>query len=132
MAYNQAAKLYGNNRVNTASQAELTLMLYEGAVKYGNIAITALEKKDYETTNINIQKCRNIIVELTSTLNMKYAVAEDFKKMYDYIFALLIHANLEKDMEMLDRAVSEIRDMRDIWKQIMGKTKGPQLTLDMK
>ena len=83
-------------------------------------------------TNINIQKCRNIIVELTSTLNMKYAVAEDFKKMYDYIFALLIHANLEKDMEMLDRAVSEIRDMRDIWKQIMGKTKGPQLTLDMK
>lgn len=132
MAYNQAAKLYGNNRVNTASQAELTLMLYEGAVKFGNIAITALEKKDYETTNINIQKCRNIIVELTSTLNMKYAVAEDFKKMYDYIFALLIHANLEKDMEMLDRAVSEIRDMRDIWKQIMGKTKGPQLTLDMK
>ena len=107
-------------------------MLYEGAVKFGNIAITALEKKDYETTNINIQKCRNIIVELTSTLNMKYAVAEDFKKMYDYIFALLIHANLEKDMEMLDRAVSEIRDMRDIWKQIMGKTKGPQLTLDMK
>ena len=132
MAYNQAAKLYGNNRVNTASQAELTLMLYEGAVKFGNIAITALEKKDYETTNINIQKCRNIIVELTSTLNMKYAVAEDFKKMYDYIFALLIHANLEKDMEMLDRAVSEIRDMRDIWKQIMGKTKDPQLTLDMK
>lgn len=132
MAYNQAAKVYGNNRVNTASQAELTLMLYEGAVKFGNIAITALEKKDYETTNINIQKCRNIIVELTSTLNMKYAVAEDFKKMYDYIFALLIHANLEKDMEMLDRAVSEIRDMRDIWKQIMGKTKGPQLTLDMK
>ncbi|MDD6399996.1 MAG: flagellar export chaperone FliS [Lachnospiraceae bacterium] len=132
MAYNQAAKVYGNNRVNTASQAELTLMLYEGAVKFGNIAITALEKKDYETTNTNIQKCRNIIVELTSTLNMKYAVAEDFKKMYDYIFALLIHANLEKDMEMLDRAVSEIRDMRDIWKQIMGKTKGPQLTLDMK
>ena len=132
MAYNQAAKLYGNNRVNTASQAELTLMLYEGAVKFGNIAITALEKKDYETTNINIQKCRNIIVELTSRLSMRYAVAEDFKKMYDYIFALLIHANLEKDMEMLDRAVSEIRDMRDIWKQIMGKTKGPQLTLDMK
>ena len=34
MAYNLAAKTYGNNRVNTASQAELTLMLYEGAVKF--------------------------------------------------------------------------------------------------
>ena len=77
MAYNTAAKAYGNNRIETATPAELTLMLYEGAVKFCNIAIVALEKKDYEKTNANIQKCRNIIVELTSTLNMKYPVAED-------------------------------------------------------
>lgn len=132
MAYNQAAKAYGNNKVNTATPAELTLMLYEGAVKFGNIAMAALEKKDYETANTNIQKCRNIIVELTTTLNMKYAVAEDFKRIYDYIFALLVEANMKKDMEFLERAVSEIRDLRDIWKQIMSVTKGPQLTLDMK
>lgn len=132
MAYNQAAKAYGNNRINTASQAELTLMLYEGAIKFGNIAMAALEKKDYATTNTNIQKCRNIIVELTTTLNMKYPVAEDFKRLYDYIFALLIEANMKKDAELLDRALVEIRDLRDIWKQIMGKTKGPQMTLDTK
>ena len=132
MAYNQAAKAYGNNKVNTATQAELTLMLYEGAVKFGNIAMAALEKKDYAATNTNIQKCRNIIVELITTLNMKYAVAEDFKRIYDYIFALLVEANMKKDMELLERAVSEIRDLRDIWKQIMSVTKGPQLTLDTK
>ena len=61
---------------------------------------------------------------------MKYAVAEDFKRIYDYIFALLVEANMKKDMELLERAVSEIRDLRDIWKQIMSVTKGPQLTLD--
>ena len=44
MAYN-AAKAYGNNKVNTASPAELTLMLYDGAVKFCNIAVDALEKK---------------------------------------------------------------------------------------
>ncbi len=132
MAYNQAAKAYGNNKVNTATPAELTLMLYEGAVKFGNIAMAALEKKDYAATNTNIQKCRNIIVELTTTLNMKYAVAEDFRRIYDYIFALLVEANMKKDMELLERAVSEIRDLRDIWKQIMSVTKGPQLTLDTK
>lgn len=131
MAYN-AARAYGNNRVNTASQAELTLMLYEGAVKFCNIAIVALEKKDYETTNTNIQKCRNIIVELTTTLNHKYPVAEDFKRMYDYIFALLIEANMKKDLELLNRALDELRSMRDIWKEIMSKTKGPQVVLDMK
>ena len=130
MAYN-AAKAYGNNKVLTASPAELTLMLYEGAVKFANIAVTALEKKDYETTNINIQKCRNIVVELTSTLNMKYPVAQDFKRLYDYIFALLVEANMKKDVELLNKALDELRDIRDIWKEIMSKTKGPQV-LDTK
>lgn len=131
MAYN-AAKAYGNNKVNTASPAELTLMLYEGAVKFCNIAIVALEKKDYETTNTNIQKCRNIIVELMTTLNHKYPVAEDFKRLYDYIFALLVEANMKKDMELLQRALDELRSLRDIWKEIMSKTKGPQVVLDTK
>lgn len=131
MAYN-AAKAYGSNKVLTASPAELTLMLYEGAVKFANIAVTALEKKDYETTNINIQKCRNIVVELTSTLNMKYPVAQDFKRLYDYIFALLVEANMKKDVELLNKALDELRDIRDIWKEIMSKTKGPQVVLDTK
>ena len=85
MAYNTAAKAYGNNRIETATPAELTLMLYEGAVKFCNIAIVGLEKNDYEKVNTNIQKCRNIIVELTSTLNMKYPVAEDFKRMKSFV-----------------------------------------------
>lgn len=129
MAYN-AAKAYGNNKINTASPAELTLMLYEGAVKFCNKAVAALEKKDYENTNINIQKARNIIVELKTTLNHKYPVAEDFERLYDYIFVLLVEANMKKDMELLVRALDEIRSIRDIWKQIMAQTKGPQVVLD--
>ncbi len=130
MAYN-AAKAYGNNKINTASQAELTLMLYEGAVKFANRAKEALEVKDYETVNTNIQKSRNIIVELLSTLNHKYPVAKDFETLYNYIFALLTEANMKKDMETLEKALVELRDIRDIWKEIMSKTKGPQLVLDM-
>ncbi len=132
MAYNNAAKAYGNNKVLTASPAELTLMLYDGAVKFCNIAEAALEKNDYETVNINIQKSRAIIVELTTTLNHKYPVAEDFKRMYDYIFALLVEANMKKDMETLKRAHDEIAGMRDVWKEVMSKAKGPQLVLDTK
>ena len=129
MAY-KAAKAYGNNRIQTASQAELTLMLYEGAVKFANIAVVALEKKDYATVNTNIQKCRNIVVELLTTLDHKYPVAKDFETLYNYIFALLVEANMKKDMEMLERALDELRSIRDIWKQIMGQAKGPQLVLD--
>ena len=127
---NNAAKAYGNNKINTASQAELTLMLYDGAVKFCNRAKEALEVNDYETVNINIQKCRNIVVELLSTLNHKYPVAKDFETLYNYIFALLTEANMKKDMETLEKALVELRDIRDIWKEIMSKAKGPQLVLD--
>lgn len=131
MAYN-AAQAYGNSKINTASQADLTLMLYDGAVKFCNIAVLALEKKDYETVNTNIQKCRNIIVELLSTLNHKYPVAEDFARLYNYIFALLVEANLKKDAELLGRALDELRGIRDVWKEVMKQAKSPQLVLDMK
>ncbi len=121
---------YGNSKINTASPAELTLMLYEGAIKFSNLAMMGLEKGDYEAVNLNIQKTRAIIVELTSTLDHKYPVAEDFQRLYDYIFALLVEANMQKDKELLERALDELRDIRDIWKQIMSKTKGPQVYLD--
>ena len=45
---NKAAEQYANNKVLTASPAELTLMLYDGAVKFCNIALMGLEKNDYE------------------------------------------------------------------------------------
>ena len=124
------AQAYGNNKRTTASPAELTLMLYEGAIKFSNLAMMGLEKGDYEAVNTNIQKTRAIIVELTSTLDHKYPVAEDFQRLYDYIFALLVEANMQKDKELLERALDELRDIRDIWKQIMTKAKGPQLYLD--
>jgi len=126
------AQAYGNNKITTASPAELTLMLYDGAVKFCNIALSAMEQNDFETVNNNIQRARAIVVELTSTLDHKYPVAEDFQKLYDYIFALLVEANMQKDKELLTRALDELRDIRDIWKQIMAKTKGPQIVLDTK
>lgn len=130
MAYN-AARAYGNNKVATASGAELTLMLYDGAVKFCNKAIFALENKNYEETNSNIQKCRNIIVELQTTLDHKYPVSEEFDVIYNYIFNLLVQANMKKDEALLNIALEELRGLRDLWKQIMSISKGPQLVLDM-
>lgn len=121
-----AAQAYGASKVETASPAELTLMLYEGAIKFCNIAMGAIENKDYEKANINIQKARNIIVELQSTLDHKYKVAEDFDIIYDYIFRKLVDANMKKDSEILEEALNQIRDMRDAWKEIMRLAKAPK------
>ena len=126
MAFNQANQAYAEynrNKVLTASPAELTLILYEGAIKFCNIAIIGLEQNDMEKTHNNIVKVENIIEEFQATLNHKYPVAEDFDKIYRYIYDLLIEANIKKDKELLERALDEIRGMRDTWKEVMVKVK---------
>lgn len=119
MAYRNAAQIYGQNKITTASPAELTLMLYEGAIKFCNKAIEAVEKNDVETANKNIIKVENIIVEFQSTLNRNYEVAKDFDILYDYIYRRLVEANLHKDKEILEEVLGHLRDMRDNWKTIM-------------
>ncbi|MEG2440411.1 MAG: flagellar export chaperone FliS [Acetivibrio sp.] len=118
-----AAMAYKNTNINTASPAELTLMLYDGAIKFCNIAAMALEKKDYEKCNYNIQKAKKIIVEFRSTLDFKYEVAKDFDRVYDYIYWILTQANIKKDPELLEEGLKRIREMRDTWKQIMKTSK---------
>lgn len=112
---------YANNKIMTASPAELTLMLYEGAIKFCNIAIVAVEKKDYEKAHINIVKVENIITEFQATLDHKYSVAEDFDNVYRYLQERLLESNLKKDKEILEEVLGHLRTMRDTWKEVMQK-----------
>ena len=122
---NNVANAYQRNGIMTASPAELTLMLYEGAIKFCNIAIIAIEKKDYEKANVNLKKAQNIIVEFRATLDHKYEVWKDFDLVYDYIYRKLVEGNIKKDIETVEEALKQIREMRDTWKEVMrlNKTK---------
>lgn len=112
---------YANNRIMTASPAELTLMLYEGAIKFCNIAVAAIEKKDVEKAHMNIIKVENIITEFQATLNHKYEVAKDFDNVYHYLQERLTEANFKKDAAILEEVLGHLRTMRDTWKEVMQK-----------
>lgn len=122
MAGNPYAK-YANNKILTASPAELTLMLYEGAIKFCNLAKVDLEKGEDGEAIHHIQRARNIIVELQSTLDFKYPVAKDFDLIYTYIFQLMVQCTTKKDVEALDEILFQLRDLRDMWKQVMKQAK---------
>lgn len=119
MTNKQGYAMYANNKIMTASPAELTLMLYEGAIKFCNIAIVALEKKDIEKVHHNIIKVENIIIELRSTLDHKYPVAKDFEAVYKYVYDRLVEANIKKDKAILEEVLIHLRTMRDTWKEVM-------------
>lgn len=117
------AAAYQGIKVNTASPAELTLMLYEGAIKFCNKAIYAIENKDISKANENLLKAQKIIMEFRGTLDFKYPVAKDFELIYDYIYRRLVQANIKKDKDIVEEALVYIRDMRDTWKEVMRANK---------
>lgn len=119
MVANKGYNAYAQNKILTASPAELTLMLYEGAIKFCNIAITGIEEKDIEKAHNNICKVENIITEFRATLDHKYPVAEDFDNVYKYLLERLLEANMKKDPEILNEVLGHLRTMRDTWKEVM-------------
>lgn len=129
MAPRTGYEAYANNKVMMASPAELTLMLYEGAIKFCNIAIVACEQKDIEKAHVNITKVENIIMEFQGTLDHKYPVAKYFDDVYSYIYQRLIEANIKKDKDILEEVLKHLRGMRDTWKEVMARTgNGPKVS----
>lgn len=110
---------YNRNKVLTASPAELTLMLYEGAIKFCNIAVMGIENKDIEKAHVNIVKTEKIIEEFLRTLDEKYPVYKDFENVYNYLLRRLREANIRKDKEILEEVLTHLRSMRDTWKEVM-------------
>ena len=119
MALPGAYDQYKKNRVLTASPAELVLMLYDGAIKFCNIGLVAIENGEVMKANTNIQKAERIVAELRGSLDMKYPVAKDFDNVYEYIGWALLQANVKKSPDYLQEALKHLRTMRDTWKEVM-------------
>ena len=114
-----AASLYQGAAINTASPAELTLMLYNGAIKFCNLALIGIEEQDIMKAHNNLMKAQRIIRELQGTLNFKYEVSKDFDLIYTRILNNLLAANVKKDVDKLNEALEDIRGIRDVWTQVM-------------
>ena len=102
-------------------------MLYDGAIKFCNIAIAAIEKNDIEKAHNNIIKVERIIKEFQMTLDHKYPVAKDFDQVYTYIIRRLHEANIKKDAEILEEVLKHLRTMRDTWKEVMAINQGSKV-----
>jgi flagellar secretion chaperone FliS len=119
MSILNANKAYQNNSVQTASPGELTLMLYNGCLKFIGLARTAIELKNTEDKNKNLLKAQKIIQELMVTLNMDLEISKSMMQMYDYINRRLIEANIQSDVKILDEVEDYVLDFRNTWKEVI-------------
>ncbi len=119
MAVNDPYDQYKQSSIMTASPQELTLMLYNGALKFIGLSKIHIEKKDIPKANESILRAQDIIQELNITLNMDYEVSTGLRSLYIYILDLLVDANIYKDIKCLDEAAGMVKELRDIWKEAM-------------
>ena len=117
--YNQ----YANSKLMTASPAQLTLMLYDGAIKFCNLAIMGIEQNNIPKAHTNIRKVERIIEEFRASLDFKYEVAQDFENVYKYMYDRLVEANVKKDKDILEEVLKHLRTMRDTWEEVMKRAK---------
>ncbi|SME94906.1 flagellar export chaperone FliS [Paenibacillus barengoltzii] len=113
----QAVNRYYETQIKTATPEELTLMLYNGCLRFLKQAKTCIENKDYENKNINIIKALDIIDELQSTLDMNYEISKNLWSLYDYFKTSLVSANIRLDVIELQKISDMIMELRDTWQE---------------
>src|SRR5690625_2659786 len=114
-------QVYQNNAVNTASGPQLTMMLYNGCIKFIKQGIKALEENDYEAKNINLQKAQNIIQELMLTLDQNIEISKQLLPLYEFIHHQLQQGNIHNEVSHLEEALEFVTEFRDTWKEVMKK-----------
>ncbi|MEK4484813.1 flagellar export chaperone FliS [Psychrobacillus sp. FSL H8-0484] len=119
MATQSVHQAYKNNSVSTASPGELTLMLYNGCLKFLGKAKVAITEKNIQEKNINLQKSQNIIQELMVTLNMNIEISKSMMQMYEYMNHRLIEANIKNSVEVIEEVEGYVTEFRDTWKQVI-------------
>ncbi|VEI04978.1 flagellar export chaperone FliS [Kurthia zopfii] len=119
MSVQNAYNAYKQNSVTTASPGELTLMLYNGCLKFIHQAKKAIEVNNIEMRNTNVQKAQAIIWELMSTLNMDVEVSKEMYNLYEYMHSQLTQANIKNDIAILDEVEGLTKEFRDTWKEVI-------------
>ncbi|KGA82445.1 flagellar biosynthesis protein FliS [Lysinibacillus fusiformis] len=120
MAANLTAQnAYKQNSVTTASPGELTLMLYNGCLKFLNKAKQAIQEKKIQEKNTNLIKAQAIISELMATLNMDIEISKQMLPLYEYMNHRLVEANIQNDVATIEEIEGLVTEFRDTWKEVI-------------
>jgi flagellar protein FliS len=125
---NPFAQNYLRTKVLTATPEQLQLMLYDGAIRFGEQAKAALEQKKFDQSYELISRTQKIIAELISSLKPDRApeLCDKLAGLYTFVYRKLIEANTEHQVKPLEEALGILRYQRETWALLLdqlGKTK---------
>jgi len=126
MVNTNSANAYKNQQIMTASPAELTLLLYNGALRFVNESITSIEQGNMQQSNNANLRAQDIVREFMYTLDMEYEISKTWLPLYEYVVHCLIQGNIKKDKEQLLQAKSVLSELREAWVAAMKQNRTVQ------
>ena len=121
MNANNPANAYKRQQIMTASPEELTLMLYNGAIRFVTESILATQKNDIQKAHTANIRAQNIMREFLVTFDMKQEISKKWILIDEYILHCLIQGNIKKDLAQLNEAKRLLTEFRDTWVTAMKK-----------
>lgn len=112
-----SANAYLRTRVMTAPPEQLRLMLLEGAIKFARQGVDGLRRKDFEASYNGLSQCRNILVELMTTMrpDVDPDLCERLRGLYTYMYNELVHGSFNKSPERVDGVIKLLEYERETW-----------------
>lgn len=106
---------YKKNSVITMTKGELLLMIYDELIKKLNYSVLLIERKDYEESKKNLDKCKKIINHLMATLDEQYEISQGLNELYFFFNKELIKASCFNDAKYINEILPIIKDLRNTW-----------------
>jgi len=122
MTNTQMANAYKNQQVMTSSPEQLTLLLYNGALRFLTESILAMEQGEIQKSHNANMRVQAIVREFVRTLDMSYELTKTWAQLYEYTEYCLIQGNIKKDVKQLHQAKNVLKDMREGWVGAMKQT----------
>jgi flagellar protein FliS len=111
---------YRQTQLGTASQARLIVMLHDGAIRFLQQAIAAMDKKDYYGKSVNLNKALAIIVHLWASVNEGEGneIGANLIRIFQYMHTRLLQANVDNDPAPMQEAIAHLRTFREAWNKV--------------
>jgi flagellar protein FliS len=111
---------YRSAEIETISQKDLIVRLYQGAEKFLEAGRLAMEQHQLETAMIQCRRAKDIFIELMSTLNFEVGgdLARQLKDLYAFIIVQINEASMRKQPAQIAAIQPIIATLREGWQQI--------------
>lgn len=114
--YNKNVQKYMQQSVNTMTQGELLLLLYDELVKRLTQGELALDQENFPLFEASVQRGIDIVRYLDDTLDMKYPISRDLDRLYEYFMYELGRAKIGRHKEVLTHVKEKTAELRDAFR----------------